>query len=76
MPKVTVIVGGSMGCAGMAVSISSAQSVSATVALVMPARVTMSPASASSIGSGQAAEGQDLGDAELFDPLAGRATAP
>jgi hypothetical protein len=39
----------------------------------MPAMATMSPASASSIGSGlEAAEGQDLGDAELLDPLPSR----
>ena len=50
MPKVTVMVGGSIGWAGMAVSIDRSQSVSATVALVMPAMVTMSPATASSIG--------------------------
>ena len=49
MPKVTVIVGGSIGCAGRAVSTASAQIVSATVALDMPEIDTMSPARASSM---------------------------
>ena len=52
-------------------SISRAQRVSATVALDMPARVTMSPAAASSMAVlRQAAEGEDLGDPELFEALA------
>ena len=50
MPKVTVIVGGSIGCAGIASVTWGAQIVSATVALVIPARVTISPASAASMG--------------------------
>ena len=50
MPKVTLMVGGSIGWAGRAVSTSGAASVSATVALLMPAMVTMSPATASSMG--------------------------
>ncbi len=50
MPKVTLMVGGSIGWAGSGASTSGAQMVSATVALPMPARVTMSPATASSMG--------------------------
>ena len=49
MPKVTEIVGGSMGCAGSGVSTAKAQSVSDTVAFDRPASVTISPATASSI---------------------------
>ena len=50
MPKVTLMVGGSIGCEGRASITSGWHSVSATVALAMPAIVTMSPASATSIG--------------------------
>ena len=50
MPKVTLIVGGSIGCAGSASETAKSARVSATVALAMPARLTMSPASAVSIG--------------------------
>ena len=50
IPKVTEIVGGSIGCAGRATSTETSHSVSATVALDMPASVTISPASATSIG--------------------------
>ena len=68
MPKVTLIVGGSIGCAGSAASTARSAMVSATVALAMPARLTMSPASASSTGgAGEAAEGEDAGDAEALD---------
>ena len=49
MPKVTEIVGGSIGKDGRASVISGAQMVSATVALVIPASETISPATASSI---------------------------
>ena len=52
MPKVTVIVGGSMGWACSGVSTAKAQSVSETVALLIPASETISPASASSISCG------------------------
>ena len=46
IPNVTEIVGGSMGCAGIAFVISTSHKVSETVALDIPAIVTMSPASA------------------------------
>ena len=49
IPKVTDMVGGSIGKEGRASLISGAQMVSATVALVMPASDTISPATASSI---------------------------
>ena len=49
MPKVTVMVGGSIGCAGIASDTDCSANVSATVALVIPAMETMSPASAKSI---------------------------
>ena len=49
MPNVTVIVGGSIGCASSGSSTANAQSVSETVALLIPAMVTMSPGVASSI---------------------------
>ena len=42
----TEIVGGSIGCAGIAFEISASHKVSETVALDMPAIVTISPASA------------------------------
>ena len=51
MPKVTVMVGGSIGCAGIASPTERSQMVSATVALVIPAMLTISPASAISIGA-------------------------
>ena len=51
IPKVTEIVGGSIGCAGIASDTARSASVSATVALAMPARLTMSPAAASSTGA-------------------------
>ena len=50
MPNMTEMVGGSIGCAGIASFTEVSASVSATVALVIPAMVTMSPATASSIG--------------------------
>ncbi len=49
IPNVTEIVGGSIGCAGSGFSTASAAIVSDTVALLMPASETMSPATASSI---------------------------
>ena len=49
IPKVTEMVGGSMGWASSGSSTASAQIVSATVAFCMPARLTISPASASSM---------------------------
>ena len=51
MPKVTLIVGGSIGWAGIGAPTATSVMVSATVALLMPARLTMSPASATSSGS-------------------------
>ena len=49
IPNVTVIVGGSIGCAGIGSSTDWSAIVSATVALLIPARDTISPASAVSI---------------------------
>ena len=49
MPKVTVMVGGSIGCASIASFTDASANVSATVALVIPAMDTISPASATSI---------------------------
>ena len=49
MPKVTVMVGGSIGCASIASVTETSANVSATVALVMPAMETISPGSAKSI---------------------------
>ena len=46
MRKVIDSVGGSTGCAGIGVSTEGSHSVSATVASLMPAMATMSPASA------------------------------
>ncbi len=51
MPKVTLIVGGSIGCAGKGAPTDRSAIVSATVAFDMPDRLTMSPASAASIGT-------------------------
>ena len=65
------MVGGSIGCAGSGATTDGSAMVSATVALVMPARLTMSPASALSTGRArEAAEGQHLGDAEPLDLVA------
>ena len=50
MPNVTLMVGGSIGCASKGSVTAGAHSVSDTVALDMPAMATISPGSATSIG--------------------------
>ena len=72
MPKVTVMVGGSIGCAGSGFGHGKcARCVSATVALVMPAMDDDVARFGHVDGClAKAAEGQDLGDAEVFDQLA------
>ena len=49
IPKVTLIVGGSMGSASIGSSTANAHNVSETVDLFIPAKETMSPAVASSM---------------------------
>ena len=68
MPKVTVMVGGSIGCAGRASSTCGDTSESATVALLMPCDGD-DVASFGHIDGllAEAAEGQDFGGAEVFD---------
>ena len=76
MPKVTEMVGGSIGCAGKATSTERSQSVSATVALVMPARVTISPASAKSMGvccKPRNAKTLDTRNCSIFSPVRDKA---
>ena len=71
MRKVMVRVGGSIGCAGSGSETSGAQSVCETNASGRPAMETMSPAKTFiDRGTFQAAEGEDLGHAALFDQAA------
>ena len=77
MRNIMASVGGSIGWARNGVSTAGSHSVSATVAWVMPAMATMSPASArSTAGALQAAEGQHLGDARGLDQRAVAAAWP
>jgi hypothetical protein len=68
--KDMVTVGGSIGCAVIASVTDGSQKVSATVPLERPAMATMSPACARRSAGAQAAEGENLRDAAVFQQRA------